>query len=747
MSYQGNDPNLFQNKKLDSLTFNGSSTVFNLTSGGVAVYPATPESVIFSINGVIQAPTTAFTVTGSTITFSSAPANGAANFGIVLGNKVQLADALALSGGSMTGLLTLAGAPTASLHAATKAYVDTAVASAGTPSTTETLTNKTIALGSNTVSGTLAQFNAAVTDSDLASISGTETLTNKTLVDPNLTLSGTSGTSGQVLVSQGTGLPPVWGTTSADSGVTKLIGGGTLSAKLNAVMDAGAYSIPDLTTLSSSYAILAPNGITPPQSYSLSDGWTLDMPTSANQILAPYPVPCKHGIWPGATYKPQVDATFNSAASIDSISLSSDLHILRTLADTVVAFNSATNTFGTPVNHINTMTGKESGVRLHAVSATSFVVSGMADDGGTVGPYAQAFTVAGTTITAGSAVLLGGTSDLQTYQPPVQLNNTTFVYFYARSGTFDVAAKAFTVSGTTITAGTGVAIGTYSETAIAGALDITAAGKIDSSNLLVSYLTTGGGTDTSRAFASRVLSVSGTTITLRTAATSGGNINREEIKTLIAFSGTSFGAVVGNSATGSHNWFGITVSGTTTTIGTVQTRTTEDFESFTPSKTPYVVTGTNQAIMYAFDDTTPGRGSYVFGVTISNTTLTVGASLLILDPLISSNFGNYDIGVPFKRDAETGTVVFTKVRNVDDTPQIGKLSISGATVSIDYLLPDATWIYSETLNSSSVNIGGTWYTRSIPYLNSASPYVISPTRAIVYVSGTGLVALSNLNIF
>lgn len=49
---------------------------------------------------------------------------------------------------------------------------------------TETLTNKTIALGSNTVSGTLAQFNTAVTDADLASIAGTETLTNKTLTSP-----------------------------------------------------------------------------------------------------------------------------------------------------------------------------------------------------------------------------------------------------------------------------------------------------------------------------------------------------------------------------------------------------------------------------------------------------------------------------------------------------------------------------------------------------------------------------------
>lgn len=50
----------------------------------------------------------------------------------------------------------------------------------------ETLTNKTIALGSNTVSGTLAQFNTAVTDADLVSLAGSETLTNKTLTDPTI---------------------------------------------------------------------------------------------------------------------------------------------------------------------------------------------------------------------------------------------------------------------------------------------------------------------------------------------------------------------------------------------------------------------------------------------------------------------------------------------------------------------------------------------------------------------------------
>lgn len=52
-----------------------------------------------------------------------------------------------------------------------------------TETSTDTLTNKTIALGSNTVSGTLAQFNAALTGADFATLAGSENLTNKTLTD------------------------------------------------------------------------------------------------------------------------------------------------------------------------------------------------------------------------------------------------------------------------------------------------------------------------------------------------------------------------------------------------------------------------------------------------------------------------------------------------------------------------------------------------------------------------------------
>jgi hypothetical protein len=52
--------------------------------------------------------------------------------------------------------------------------------------TTDTLTNKSIALSGNTVTGSIADFNTALTDADFATIAGSETLTNKTLTSPTI---------------------------------------------------------------------------------------------------------------------------------------------------------------------------------------------------------------------------------------------------------------------------------------------------------------------------------------------------------------------------------------------------------------------------------------------------------------------------------------------------------------------------------------------------------------------------------
>ena len=55
-----------------------------------------------------------------------------------------------------------------------------------TASSTTTFSNKSISLGSNTVTSTLAQLNTAISDADVATLAGTETLTNKTLTTPTI---------------------------------------------------------------------------------------------------------------------------------------------------------------------------------------------------------------------------------------------------------------------------------------------------------------------------------------------------------------------------------------------------------------------------------------------------------------------------------------------------------------------------------------------------------------------------------
>ena len=55
---------------------------------------------------------------------------------------------------------------------------------AATNDNTLTLTNKTISLTNNSITGTVAQFNAAISNGALVSIAGSETLTNKTLTSP-----------------------------------------------------------------------------------------------------------------------------------------------------------------------------------------------------------------------------------------------------------------------------------------------------------------------------------------------------------------------------------------------------------------------------------------------------------------------------------------------------------------------------------------------------------------------------------
>ena len=80
-------------KKFDNISsgFNGSTVTFNLTVASVAYAPPYINALIISIGGVIQEAGTAYTISGSTITFTSAPAAGLGFFGFDFGSPAAIA--------------------------------------------------------------------------------------------------------------------------------------------------------------------------------------------------------------------------------------------------------------------------------------------------------------------------------------------------------------------------------------------------------------------------------------------------------------------------------------------------------------------------------------------------------------------------------------------------------------------------------------------------------------------------------
>ena len=91
MAYVGKAPQTGAYQVLDNIAsgFNASATAFNLTVGGTAVLPGNEASCIISISGVVQDPS-AFVISGSQITFTSAPAATDTFFGTVLGNTFDI---------------------------------------------------------------------------------------------------------------------------------------------------------------------------------------------------------------------------------------------------------------------------------------------------------------------------------------------------------------------------------------------------------------------------------------------------------------------------------------------------------------------------------------------------------------------------------------------------------------------------------------------------------------------------------
>ena len=91
MAYIGPEPKLGRNREVDDISssFNGSTTAFTLAVSGSNVSPGTANDIIVSLGGVIQNPNQDYTIAGSTLTFTTAPASGLSFFAVVLGQSID----------------------------------------------------------------------------------------------------------------------------------------------------------------------------------------------------------------------------------------------------------------------------------------------------------------------------------------------------------------------------------------------------------------------------------------------------------------------------------------------------------------------------------------------------------------------------------------------------------------------------------------------------------------------------------
>ena len=89
MSYIGRKPQVGNYQTCDSLTASSTAT-YNLTVGGVAVSPISAHHCLVSLNGILQAPISSYTISGSTIVFaSSLSSSDSIDFITILGNTLD----------------------------------------------------------------------------------------------------------------------------------------------------------------------------------------------------------------------------------------------------------------------------------------------------------------------------------------------------------------------------------------------------------------------------------------------------------------------------------------------------------------------------------------------------------------------------------------------------------------------------------------------------------------------------------
>ena len=212
----------------ETLTFTGGTGIDTSGSG---------NAVTFAIDSTVTTLTGSQTLTNKTLT-TPIITTPVVNAGLQLKNGATSAGFLEFFEDSDNGTnkVTLIGpASTADVTVTLPAAADTLVGKA----TTDTLTNKSIDLANNTLTGSVAEFNSALQSDSFATLANSVTLTNKTLTSPVInafTGTGNGSITGTLAITNTTTSDSLTITTTEDSSTA----GPVISLKRNSSSPADA---------------------------------------------------------------------------------------------------------------------------------------------------------------------------------------------------------------------------------------------------------------------------------------------------------------------------------------------------------------------------------------------------------------------------------------------------------------------------------------------------------------------------
>ena len=504
---------------------------------------------------------------------------------------------------------------------------------------------------------------------------------------------------------------------AADLGTIVKATAGTISEKYCkiATYASGSYTLPDLSTITGDikFGLVCPsNASAPPSSVATSDGWTISTGFSAGteKSIMPTSIATAHGTWDSCTMTPPTLGTITGSAAntiCGSVNLDTNYD--------VVLFHDVSNWYAAAINNSTGACGaiatiaaynSESFCAIYKDTTTSFVVF--------VQHGATSCTVrAGSINTTTLAITLGGaqTTAKEFVDTPVKL--AAGVYLMALNQGNDL--QAATISSVT-TVALGLAVASGAQSSGVGNLKIARSSNAEG---FAAYLANGGGAS-ARQLSCRILTVAAGVITPETASGAGTNVCANSgLRCLIPYQeGTAYIACAQDGTTATTgNYYGMTASGTTATIGAISAKTNNLPSQFSAQTWIH----RKKQPIKAYNTTTMVFGHLSAGpiaATISGSTLTWGSS------------GGPATTCDFVVDTTAGTSFYAIGASAFD-----KITISGTAISSSWQVAvSPALIISDTLTNAAASYGGTWYKWTLPTIGCA----ITATK-FVYANGSNVI--------